>query len=189
MANNETTFTFRKSKYFWKFLNRQFRLNDPLTEKDEMNDIFSSVNEGDYTIVLAEQVPNDIYTCIDSSTGCLIEDADGLDIVDLSDIYSNISSVEDLPYFKLYTDWIQDGEGGFTISMNSGSTDVQIQLGDSQIIYLQGMFLVKREASETHDENFVLAYATIPQPINVRNFINIPFQALIGGVGYCSTQS
>lgn len=181
MANNETTFVFRKSKYFWKFLNKQFDLSN-------MNDIFSNVNQGDYTIVLAEQVPNDIYTCIDSTTGCIIEDADGLDLIDLTDVYSNIDGVEDLPYFKLYCDWIQDGDGGFTISMDSGSTDIQIQLGDSQTIYLQGMFLCKREASQTHDENFVLAYSVIPIPINIRNFINVPFQALIGGVGYCATQ-
>ena len=153
-----------------------------------MNDIFESVNQGDYTFVLAEQVPNDIYTCIDSETGCLIEDADGLDIIDLTDIYTNIDAVEDLPYFKLYREWIQDGDGGFVITIDSGSTDVQIQLGDSQTLYLQGMFLCKREASQTHDENFVLAYAVIGQPINIRNFINVPFQGMIGGVGYCATQ-
>ena len=177
---DETTFVFKKTKYFWKFLNKQFDLSN-------MNDIFSSLNQGDYTFVLAEQVPNDIYSCIDSTTGCLIDDADGLDILDLSDIYSNIDGAE-MPYFNLYCDWIQDGDGGFTISINSGSTDVQIQLGDSQVIYLQGMFLCKREASKTHDENFVMAYATIPNPINVRNFINVPFQSLVCGVGYCATQ-
>lgn len=181
MANNETTFTFHKTKYFWKFLNKQFDLSN-------MNDIFSSLNEGDYTFVLAEQVPSDIYSCIDSTTGCLIDDADGLDILDLADVYSNLSSEQELPFFNLYCDWIQEGDGGFTLSLNSGATDVQIQLGDSQIIYLQGIFLCKREASKTHDENFVMAYATIPNPINVRNFINIPFQGLIGGVGYCATQ-
>ena len=177
---DETTFVFKKSKYFWKFINKQFDLSN-------MNDIFATVNQGDYAFVLAEQVPVDIYSCIDSETGCLIDDADGLDTLDLTDIYSNFGGVE-LPYFKLYCDWIQDGDGGFTISMDSGSTDVQIQLGDSQILYLQGIFLVKREASKTHDENFVIAYATIPNPINIRNFINIPFQGLVGGVGYCATQ-
>ena len=181
MPNSETTFVFRKSKYFWKFVNKQFDLSN-------MNDIFDKVNEGDYTFVLAEQVPNDVYTCIDSETGCLIEDADGLDIIDLTDVYSNLTGVEDLPYFKLYCDWIRDGESGFTLNMDSGSTDVQIQLGDSQTIYLQGMFLCKREASKTHDENFVLAYAVIGQPINIRNFINVPFQSMIMGIGYCANQ-
>ena len=181
MADNETTFVFKKTKYFWKFLNKQFDLSN-------MNDIFASNNTGDYTFVLAEQVPNDIYTCIDSTTGCLIDDADGLDILDLADIYTNELDLTEMPYFQLYCDWIQDGDGGFTINMDSGSTDVQIQLGDSQIIYLQGIFLCKREASKTHDENFVMAYATINSPINVRNFINIPFQGLVGGVGYCATR-
>ena len=181
MANNETTFIFRKNKYFWRFINRQFLL-------DDMNDIFDkSMNEGDYTFVLAEQVPNDIYSCIDTKTGCLIEDAEGLDLFDLQEVYSNRDGAE-MPYFKLYCDPIQDWDGGFTISMDSGSTDVQIQIGDSQITYLQGIFLCKREATQTHDENFVLAYATIPSPINVRNFINIPFQGLVMGVGYCATQ-
>ena len=53
MPNTETTFVFRKSKYFWKFVNKQFDLSN-------MNDIFDKVNQGDYTFVLAEQVPNDI---------------------------------------------------------------------------------------------------------------------------------
>lgn len=188
MANDETTFIFKKSKYFWKFINRQFRLDDPTTTKDEMNDIFSALEEGDYTFVLAEQVPNDIYTCIDARTGCLVDDADGLAILDLQDVYTNLSAEVEMPYFKLHTDWIYDGDGGFTISLDSGATDIQIQLGDSQITYLQGIFLVKREASETHDLNFVMAYATIPNPINVRNFINVPFQGLVGGVGYCATR-
>lgn len=177
---DENTFVFKKSKYFWKFINKQFDLSN-------MNDIYSNINEGDYTFVLAEQVPTDIYSCIDSETGCLIEDADGLDILDLTDIYSNLGNLE-MPYFRLYCDWIEDGDGGFTISMDSGSTDVQIQLGDSQILYLQGLFLCKREATKTADENFVMAYATIPNPINIRNFLNVPFQGLVGGVGYCATQ-
>lgn len=178
---SETTFVFKKTKYFWKFINKQFDLSN-------MNDIFlPSVGDGDYTFVLAEQVPNDVYSCIDSETGCLIQDADGLDIMDLQDVYSSNDNME-MPYFKLYCDWIQDGDGGFTLSLDSGSTDVQIQLGDSQILYLQGIFLCKREASQTHDEYFVMAYATIPNPINVRNFITLPFQGLVGGVGYCATK-
>ena len=181
MANGDATFIFRKTKYFWQYVNRQFKLMD-------MNDIFDKggFNEGDYTFVLAEQVPSNIYDCIDEY-GCLIEDANELDIIDLADVYSNISGSE-MPYFKLYCDPIQDFEGGFTISMDKGSTDVQIQLGDSQTIYLQGIFLCKREASETHAENFVMAYATISSPINVRNFITVPFQGLVAGVGYCATQ-
>lgn len=177
---SETTFVFKKNKYFWKFVNRQFKL-------DDMNDIFAktSLNEGDYTFVLAEQVPTDIYSCIDEETGCLVEDADGLDILDLSDVYTNLGDVEK-PYFNLNCEYLQGGENGFTINLESGSTDIQIQLGDSQIIYLQGIFLCKRQASESDDENFVMAYATIPQPINVRNFITVPFKGIVMGVGLCS---
>ena len=179
---SETTFIFKKSKYFWKFVNRQFKL-------DNMNDIFakSSLDEGDYTFVLAEQVPTNIYDCIDSTDGCLVENADGLSIIDLADVYTNLANGE-MPYFNLECTFLQEGENGFTINLDSGSTDIQIQLGDSQITYLQGIFLCKREASETHDENFVMAYATIPQPINVRNFITVPFSGLVMGVGLCATK-
>lgn len=182
MANSETTFVFRKSKYFWKFLNKKFDL-------EELNDIFRDVeNEGDYTFILCEQVPNDINSCIDEETGCLIEDAEGLSIIDLQEVYSNIEADVQLPYFRLKRDWIQDGDGGFTISLDSGATDIQIQLGDSQIQYLEGIFLVKRETKDG-DLNFVMAHSRIAAPINVRDFINIPFDSLIFGVGYCAYQS
>lgn len=178
MADNEATFIFNTTKYFWKFINKQFDLSD-------MNDIFSkSANEGDYTILLAEQVPNDLYDCINEETGCLDDDADGLVLVDLQDVYSNIDNVE-MPYFNLNCDWIDEGAGGFTISLDSGSTSIQIQIGDKQDTFLQGMFLVKRETSNG-DENFVMALASISEPINIKNFINVPFDGLLAGVNYCS---
>ena len=49
------------------------------------------------------------------------------------------------------------------------------------------MFLVKRETKDGN-ENFVMAYATIAQPINIKDFINVPFDGLLAGVGYCSTK-
>ncbi len=178
MADNEATFVFKNTKYFWKFLNKAFDLSN-------INDIFlERANEGDYTILLAEQVPNDIYDCIDENTGCLDEDADGLVLLDLQDVYSNLDGVE-MPYFKLRSDFIDEGNGGFTLTLDSGSTSIQIQIGDAQDIFLQGMFLVKRETKEGN-ENFVMAYATISEPINIRNFINVPFDGLLAGVGYCS---
>lgn len=182
MANSETTFVFRKSRYFWKFINKKFDL-------EKLNDIFDdgSENEGDYTFILCEQVPNDINSCIDETTGCLIEDAEGLSIIDLQDVYTNLEGDVQLPYFRLKRDWIQDGDGGFTISLDSGATDIQIQLGDSQIQYLQGIFLVKRETKDG-DLNFVMAHSRIAAPINVRDFINVPFDSLLFGVGYCATQ-
>lgn len=182
MANEDYTFVFRKSKYFWKFVNRQFLLANP-------NDIFEKLGEeGDYTFILCSKVPSDLNTCIDPDNGCLITDAEGLDIIDLQEVYSNISADVPMPYFRLKYTPIQDGEAGFTLTLDSGATDIQIQLGDSQIQYLEGIFLVKREASETHHSNFVMAHSRIGSPINVRNFINIPFDGLIFGVGYCAYQ-
>lgn len=182
MANSETTFVFRKSRYFWKFINKQFDLAN-------LNDIFGDDVEdgGDYTFILCEQVPSDINTCIDENTGCLISDADGLSIIDLQEVYSNIDADVMLPNFRLKIDWIQDGDGGFTISLDSGATDIQIQLGDSQIQYLEAIFLVKRE-TKNGDLNFVMAHSRIASPINVRDFINVPFDGLVFGVGYCATQ-
>lgn len=180
MADNEATFIFNTTKYFWKFLNKQFDLSN-------LNDIFTpTANEGDYTILLAEQVPNDIYDAINEDTGCLDDSADGLVLVDLQDVYTNLDGVE-MPYFNLSCDWIDEGDGGFTISLDSGSTSIQIQIGDSQDTYLQAMFLVKRE-TVNENENFVMAFASIPEPINIRNFINIPFDGLLAGVNYCSTR-
>lgn len=181
MANSEYTFVFRKSKYFWKFVNKQFELAN-------MNDIFTeSQNEGDYTFILCESVPSNIDDCIDEETGCLVEDTEGLSILDLQDIYSNLSANVQRPYFNLRCNWIQDGDGGFTISLDGGATDIQIQLGDSQIIYLEGIFLVKRE-TKNGNENFVMAHSRIGSPINVRDFINVPFDGFVFGVGYCATQ-
>ena len=93
-----------------------------------------------------------------------------------------------MPYFNLQYNWIEEGAGGFTISLDSGFTSIQIQIGDSQDNYLQGMFLVKRETSDNNNENFVKAYATIPTSINIRNFINVPFDGFLTGVNYCSTR-
>lgn len=182
MANEDYTFVFRKSKYFWKFINRQFILSN-------LNDIFEKVGEeGDYTFILCSKVPQDLNSCIDEDNGCLITDAEGLDIIDLQEVYSNISASVSQPYFRLKYNPIHDEEGGFTITLDSGATDIQIQLGDSQVQYLEGIFLVKREASETHDENFVMAHSRIGSPINVRDFINIPFDGVVFGVGYCAYQ-
>ena len=180
MANEETTFVFRKSRWFWKFVNKQFDL-------DNINDIFGDDVEqgGDYTFILCEQIPNDINTCIDETTGCLIEDAQGLSIIDLQEVYSNIEADLPMPNFRLKVTPIQDWDGGFTITLDGGATDIQIQLGDSQIQYLQGIFLVKRE-TKNGDLNFVMAHSRIASPINVRDFINVPFDGLVMGVGYCA---
>lgn len=174
---SETTFKFYKNPYIWKFLNRQLILDNP-------NDIFmEAMGEGDYTFVLCESVPTNPVDCIDSNTGCLIETLDGLSILDLSDVYTDLDI--DMPYFKLKRTYLDNG-GGFTLELDSGDdSSVQIQVGDAQNIYLQGIFLCKREASETGDKNFVVAYATIHSPINVRNFINVPYNGMVLGVGYC----
>lgn len=175
----DETFTFYKTKYFWKFVNKQFDLSN-------MNDIFlPSVREGDYTFLLAEQVPADIYSCIDAESGCIDEDAVGLSLLDLQDVYTNKEDAE-MPYFSLQCTPINDWDGGFVITIDSGEvSSIQIQVGDSQDIYLQGIFLVKR-ATVKGDENFVMAYATIPSPVKIRNFINLPYNGVFAGVGYCN---
>lgn len=178
---SEKKFTFYKSKYIWRFLNRQFILTN-------LNDIYGEATddtEGDYTFILAESVPTDIYDCIDEETGCLDDTVNGLNLIDLTDVYTDIGI--EMPYFKMKYNEIDGGEGGFTIELDSGDdSNVQIQIGDAQDIYLQGIFLVKRTATESGNDNFVLAYATLPKPIIVRNFINIPYNGMVFGVGYCS---
>ena len=179
---DENTFTFYKTKYFWKFFNKAFDITD-------LNDIFSkNSNEGDYTFILAEQVPSDIYACIDEETGCLEEAIVGLTLLDLQDIYTNLPDGAEMPNFNLKVTPIDDWDGGFTIGLDSGEvSSIQVQVGDSQTLFLQGIFLVKRETKTGH-ENFVMAYAKIPNPIRIRNFINLPFDGLFAGVGYCNKQ-
>lgn len=175
----EETFVFYKTKYFWKFFNKQFDITN-------LNDIFSEVGEGDYTFLLAEQVPSDIYSCIDENTGCIDEDAVGLSLLDLQDVYTNLPDGVEMPNFKLEVTPINDWDGGFAIGLNSGEvSSIQVQVGDSQNIYLQGVFLVKRETTLGY-ENFVMAYATIPSPIRIRNFVNLPYDGVFAGVGYCN---
>lgn len=183
MANEEYTFIFRKTKHFWRFVNKQFDL-------ENMNDIYGDdvEEQGDYTFILCENVPQNIEDAIDPVTGCLIDDAQGLSIIDLQEVYSNIEADVQMPYFRLRCTPIQEWDGGFTITLDGGATDIQIQLGDSQVQYLEGIFLVKRE-TKNGDSNFVMAHSRIAQPINVRDFINVPFDGLVMGVGYCAYQS
>ena len=181
MANEEYTFVFRKAKHFWRCVNKQFDL-------ENMNDVFGDDNTdegGDYTFILCENVPSNMEDCIDNTTGCLIRDTQGLSIIDLQEVYSNISADLQVPNFKLKCNPIQDWDGGFTINLDGGATDIQIQLGDSQMTYLEGIFLVKRE-TKNGDLDFVMAYSRIASPINVRDFINVPFDGLVMGVGYCA---
>ncbi len=174
---SETTFKFIKSKYIWKFINKKFDLCN-------MNDIYlKTTGEGDYTFLLAEKVPTDIYECINEDTGCLIENTDGLALLDLTDVYFNLDGVE-MPYFQMKTTFLADG-AGFTVELDSGdNSNIQIQVGDSQDIYVQGMFLVKRETTDG-EENFVMSYATIHKPINIKKFINVVYNGLVFGVGQC----
>ena len=59
----ETTFTFRKSKYFWKFLNRQILIFDADN---------GSLNDSQYRLLLFSSMPDDFNNCIDEDTGCLV---------------------------------------------------------------------------------------------------------------------
>ena len=68
----------------------------------DLNDIFTKTgDEGDYTILLAESVHDDIYDCISEEDGCLDENANGLSLLDLQDIYTNLENNTQMPYFNL----------------------------------------------------------------------------------------
>lgn len=167
----ETTMSFRRSKYFFKYMNKEFDLLD-------INKDFT--NEGNYRLILASHVPSDIYSCIDEY-GRL--DVDSVDFVELpiSDEYTNNDNVE-MPYFNLKVTPIADWEGGFIISLASGTSDIQIKVGDANES-LTGMFLVRRA------NNFVLSYAYTNSPVNVKNFFTLPFDSELLSVGSCNKYS
>lgn len=165
---DETTFTFHKSKYFWKFVNKQFDLSD-LTKA-------YGTDEGNFELVLCSNIPSSPYDCIDELTGCLDEGNDDLVMIPIQD-----ESSDEMPYFNLKCTWINEGDGGFVLSLDNGSSDIQVKIGD-RTEYLRAIYLVHRS------NRFVMAYATIPSPIPIKNFVSLPFDAKLFGVGYCSSQ-
>lgn len=168
--SNETTFTFRSSKYLLPMMNIGYNLLNINEDYDE---------EGDFEVVMATNIPTNIYDCIDE-TGCLDDDADGFVPFRVEDIYVNESEYLDKPYFDLLVTPIDDYNGGFTIELESGKNDIQIKTGDD-INELKALFIVRRS------NQFVMSFAKVDDVVSVNNgFFTLPFDSKLFGIGYCN---
>lgn len=164
---DETTFTFIRSKYVIPMMNIGYSLTNINEDYD---------NEGNWELVLCSNMPSNPYDCIDEN-GCLDEYADGLVAFKIEDIYVNESEGLERPYFNLLVTPVNDYQGGFTIELENSQNDIQIKIGDSLMNELQGMFLCRRS------NGFVMAYARVYDSIPVRNFITVPFDSKLFGIG------
>lgn len=163
---DETTFTFTKSKYVIPMMNIGYSLTN-------INEDYS--DEGNFELVLCSNMPSNPYDAIDEN-GCLDEYADGLVCFKIEDIYTTESSGLEKPYFNLLVTPVNDYESGFTIELESGQNDIQIKIGDA-FNELQGMYLCRRS------NNFVMAFARVYDTVHVRNFITVPFDSKLLGIG------
>lgn len=152
MGDYETSLVFRKSKYFWKFINRQMLIYDA-----------EHLNDTQYKLLLFSSMPVDFNDAIDENTGCLISNED---LVEITQGFTNAS-------FDLRVDWIDDGENGFTLSVDNDGEDVQIMISDDVSFYVRGVALVKEYGSEDNNANFVVAYSTLSTSIKCQNAITI----------------
>ena len=159
----ETTLTFRKSKYFWKFLNRQIKIWDTGS---------STLNDSQYTLLLFSSMPDNFNDCVDETTGCLIA-APGL--VPITEGFTNQS-------FDLGIRWLDEGENGFALYLDS-EENIEIAIEECVSFYVKGVVLVKNTGSMS-GSNYVIAYARLSTPIKCQNTITL--QAYSEFVGHTS---
>ena len=155
----EYPLVFHKSKYFWKFVNRQMIIQD--TE---------SLNEGsEYKLLLFSTVPENIQDCIDQTTGCLKSSCirtsqnTGGSLTPITEGVTNQS-------FELGIRWIDNGENGFALFANE---DVEIAIANDTVFYVKAVILVRETGAETDDDNFVVAFARPSTALRCQNAITI----------------
>ena len=115
----ETILTFRKSKYFWKFLNRQMVITD-----------VDTLNDSDYELLLFSSMPENFQNCIDVDTGCIDLSTTGL---------TQITTGFTRTTFSVDIRWIDEGENGFSIYV---AEDVDIPISDDVTFYVKGVAVV-----------------------------------------------
>lgn len=145
----ETILTFRKSKYFWKFLNRQMVITD-----------VDTLNDSDYELLLFSSMPENFQDCIDVDTGCIDLSTTGL---------TQITTGFTRTTFSVDIRWIDEGENGFSIYV---AEDVDIPISDDVTFYVKGVAVVKT-GTETSDDNYCIAFARLSTPIKCQNTISL----------------
>ena len=152
-----TTWTFRKPTHFWKKLGVQMKLDN--------------LNDSNYSLVFFDSLPSNFNSCVDSN-GCLKNSATGMSKVSASK-YS-------VTPFQLGVSYLDSGENGFTLFLNSNSvTHIPI----SSPFYCQGVALVKVSGSST-GSNYVVAYSKLSTKIYCN--VDITLQPKCEFVGHSS---
>ena len=160
----ETTLTFRKSPYFWKFLNRQLKIYETGS---------NGLNDSQYKILLFSAVPDNINNCINSSTGCL-QSATGA--TQITTGFTNAA-------FDLGIEWIDDGENGFSLFLDS-SEKIEIPINSGTTFYVKAVMLVK-ETGSMSGSNYVIAYARLSTPVQCQNSITLQAKSEFVGHNSC----
>lgn len=149
MDDYETILTFHKSKYFWKFLNRQM----VITDVDTLNDY-------GYKLLLFSAMPENFQECIDENTGCINLNSDGL--VQITEGFTQTE-------FPVDIRWIDEGENGFSVYV---AEDTNIPIDDDVTFYVRGVALVKK-GTETGDDNYCIAFARLSTKFKCQNAISL----------------
>ena len=161
----ETVLTFRKSKYFWKFVNRQMLIYDT-----------DNLNDSDYKLLLFSSLPDNINNAINEDTGCL-KSATGL--TQITTGFTNVS-------FNLGIAWLDDGENGFTLFLDSAE-NIELEIDEGVSFNVKGVMLVKETGSlSSSNTNFVVAYARLSTPITCQNSITLQAYSEFVGHNSCS---
>lgn len=149
--------------------NFNFRVTDRLWR--DINKVFDleTMDTDEYKLILCSSMPA-INTLLDEY-GYIDTTVNGYEVL----------PVPELVKFHLVCTFTGTG---FTV--NFPSSEINIELDDSEQNYVQGILLVKYDSSEDDDEGYVLAYARSASPIRVRDVITIPVNGQIMGVGNCT---
>lgn len=161
----ETTLTFRKSKYFWKFVNRQMKIYDASD---------NGLNDSQYSLLFFSSMPENIYDCIDENTGCLTS---GTGLTQITEGFTNVS-------FDLGVRWLDEGENGFALFLDS-EENIEILINEGVSFYVKGVILVKNTGSMS-GSNYVVAFSRLSTPQKCQNAITLQSYSDFVGHSSCS---
>lgn len=160
MSDYETTWTFRKPKHFWEFLNKQMVIKDV----DTLNDKSGGSYTKKYHLLFFSSVPQDFNDCINSSNGCLKTSNLPAGMTQITTGYTDTQ-------FKLGVEWLDDGENGFNLFLDE-TNDVQIPINDGTALMVKGIALAKTQGTESGN-NYIVAFSRPSTAIKCQNYITL----------------
>lgn len=170
----EHTLSFSLNKRFFKDINKAncFSLNSMNQGESEDGDV--------YSLLLCSSLPDNVYDCVfdESDVGKV---AGTLKSPSQVAGWNTLIIEEEIPDLQLYVEFINEGEAGFIIHIANNS-DIQINLGDEEDLVLKGIIIYNTRT------NYMLSFSRLSSPIHIKNFITIPIDSDLGGVGVCNAQ-